>query len=121
MVAWTHLGCQEEEDAVKTDPQVFERGRSAWRIQPAAAAAGGSPRLPHAGANNSLGFEHRECFEATAGVGLARVGLRGLATERLNRLASELEKYPENVTVERLCEGWRAVWDDFRNWLISAA
>jgi hypothetical protein len=30
MVAWTHLGCQEEEDAVKTGSQVFERG-SAWR------------------------------------------------------------------------------------------
>jgi hypothetical protein len=26
MVAWTHLGCQEEEEAVKTGSQVFERG-----------------------------------------------------------------------------------------------
>ena len=38
-------------------------GRSAWRIQPAELAV--SPRLPHAGGNNSLRFEYREGFEAT--------------------------------------------------------
>ena len=37
--------------------------RSAWRIQPAELAV--SPRLPHAGGNNSLRFEYREGFEAT--------------------------------------------------------
>jgi hypothetical protein len=80
----------------------FRVWRSAWRQPAAVAARAVSPRLPHAGGNNSLGFEHRGCFEATAGVGLARVGLSGLATERLNRLGLELEKHPENVTVQRL-------------------
>src|SRR5207237_317934 len=85
MVAWTHLGCQEE-DAAKAGSHVFERGARLGGFNQQLRQRALSPRLPHAAGNNSLGFEHRECFEATAGVGLARVGLSGLATERLNRL-----------------------------------
>jgi hypothetical protein len=92
MVAWTHLGCQEE-DAATTGSQVFERGAWLGGFSQQLRHRTVSPRLPHGGGNNSVGFEHRECFETTAGVGLARVGLRGLATERLNRLGLELEKH----------------------------